>query len=655
MDRYEAVLIVTLKGAQSKKKSGKKAPAQGAQSGAKKIFEFAYTRKNGSPGKMPVTTLDLSAFEDGTPCVFEMDGNLICKCEIGGQTIVAAPKTAREAVSRADAQVDAPRGKGGYGSRDAAARRIVWGHGPYNFAEYAPDLIAPPFDDEERCWSGQIICDLTAKTPLLVAGRHEPNEDGSANCKFMEIGGRYVIPGTSVKGMLRSLMEALSWSGLRPMNDKKLFWRDVQDAENYRALFVEKPIGGFMRQQGADFTLVEVDVSKDRPSCKNEPVKTGPKVGPDRTPNIYYFKLPTGGEKPEKVDPSVVSQFWAQLTEDQEKRWPANKREQLLHSGPGLPVFFRRDEKGDIAELGFCRYFRLQYKYSPYDLAWPDREKRDVPDVARTIFGHVGRRESRRGRVSVQAFGIRGEKCGGEFSSVVFGGPKPTCLPFYLRQDVKKIKTTLNGQKNYRQGMANYNSLSSRLRGRKFYWHSARPVNNDGGGANPKLINHLFPLDSGARGTFTIMVNRLTDSELGCLLEALELKEGCAHKLGMGKALGLGSVEIRVREARLEKAGEKYASLARRLKKTAPLLMPGEQREALRAKFRGRILEFLRGRGVNVGDYYELEPIRELYRILRWREQPDAQELTCPTLKEYMANPVLPQPGAVNTDPVRNG
>ena len=667
MDRYEAVLKVTVKGAQSKEKGGKKGPAQGAP--AKRIFEFAYTKKNGTPGRRTVTTLDLSEFEDGTPCFFEMEGNVITKCEIGGQTIVPAPRAARDMVAPPPAKnqgdggsnrgsaygggryAGAGYGSAGGGAGGASAKSIRWGHGPYNFAPYMPNLIAPPFDDEERCWSGQIICDLTAKTPLLVAGRHEKNPDGSTNCSFMEIGGKYVIPGTSVKGMLRSLMEALSWSGLRPVSDKKLFWRDVQDGDNYRALFAERPIGGFLRQHGADFTLVEVEVTKDARDSGYKKVKTGKKVGADRTPNTYYFKYPAPNATGEAVPSALVSQFRAQLTEDQETRWPEKRRSELLRSSPGLPVFFRRNEKGEIAELGFCRYFRLQYKYSPYDLAWPDREKRDIRDVAQAIFGYVGRSGSRRGRVSVRPFEIRGKICESEFVCVVLGGPKPTCLPFYLRQNPKDIRTTLNGQKNKRDSMANYNSLDSKLRGRKFYWHSARPVNNSEA-RSAKIASHLFPLDRGARGTFVIQINRLTDSELGCLFEALELVPGCAHKLGMGKPLGLGSVEIRVREARLEKVGDKYASLAARLQKTAPLLMAPEERAALREKFRGRILAFLKSRGISARDYYELEPIRELLQILAWRDQPDAIELAYPTLKEYMENPVLPQPDTVKTYPV---
>jgi CRISPR-associated protein (TIGR03986 family) len=41
-----------------------------------------------------------------------------------------------------------------------------------------------------------------------------------------------------------------------------------------------------------------------------------------------------------------------------------------------------------------------------------------------------------------------------------------------------------------------------------------------------------------------IYFENLSEEELGCLLFALDLQEGCAHKIGMGKPLGLGSVKI---------------------------------------------------------------------------------------------------------------
>ncbi|MBU0567815.1 hypothetical protein KJ693_01310 [bacterium] len=103
------------------------------------------------------------------------------------------------------------------------------------------------------------------------------------------------------------------------------------------------------------------------------------------------------------------------------------------------------------------------------------------------------------------------------------------------------------------------------IRGRKFYYH--HPDYDDVEFENACCDNrndryqHLRqtvnPLLSGSCFSFKVYFNNLTDAELGLLLWALEIDdknigeaELLAHKIGMGKPLGLGSVKIKV--ARLE-------------------------------------------------------------------------------------------------------
>lgn len=652
MDKYEGILRVIESAPQKDKKDKKGGKKSGSKSGVKKIYELHYTKKKGGPGVIGVANFDLEAYADGAPCVFEMEGGRVTSCEIGGQTLSPIDASAAREAVQAEA------GK---------APEIVWGRAPYNFSSYIPDLIAPSFDREEKIWSGRILCELEALTPILAAQIHEKNADESSNCRFLEIDGKPVIPGSSIKGMLRSVMEILSFSGMRPMNKKKLFWRDVQDPDHYIILFDSVPRGGFMRQHGADFEITEVEVTGKEPDDESlyRAIKTGKAVGED-TPHTYYFRLPTASDKPEPVDADAVSRLWEQLTEDQKKRPHVQNRAKELRSKTGLPVFFRRSENGEIAELGFCRYFRLQYRYSPYELAWPDARKRDAEDIAESIFGYAGKddgkgKKSLRGRIAVESFALEGEKYGPkEGLAAILGGPRPSCAPCYLEQNAKKINATKKKDKNYLKNMASYNDPKARLRGRKLYWHSVethnlKPPAGKGGKESKKILSHLFPLRKGARGSFAIHVRGLTESELGCLFEALELKENCAHKLGMGKPLGLGSARIRIREARLEKMPDKYASLAARLERAAPQGMGKEERERLREKFRRHIFDFAKRAGAGAGarDFYELAPIRQLLRILCWEKQADAQELAYMTLEEYQTNAVLPQPGGVETFPIK--
>lgn len=655
MDRHEGVLKVQISYPKNKKKEGKKgAPAAAAPKACKKSYVFHYAKKNGAPGQLPITNFDLDAYEDGAPCVVYVEGPRIVRLEIGGQTLSSINPTVAKNQTSENADKD---------------QSVLWGHAPYNFSSYVPDLIMPPFDDEERVWSGQISCELKALTPILVAQIHEKNDDGSTNCKFMEIDGKPVIPGSSIKGLLRAVVEILSYSGLRPMNKKKLFWRDVQDPNHYVILFDENPRGGFLRQHGADFEIIEVEVTREKPANPAQylPIKTGNKVGKDKTPNIYYFRLPGKDDKSEPIDREVVNRLWDQLTDNQAARPHVKDRENLMKSKPGLPVFFRESENMEIVELGFCRYFRIQYRHSPYDLAWPDAEKRNVIDVAQTIFGYAdkeigARKQSLRGRVAADAFALEGEKYGlKEGIAAILGEPRPTCVPCYLEQDPKRVGTTLDKGKNYQKGMATYNDANARLRGRKLYWHSVEPQNlkppaSAEKAENTKILNHLFPLQRGARGAFTIHVAGLGDSELGCLFEALELKENCAHKLGMGKPLGFGSARIRIKEARLEKRALKYSSLTDRLEQSAPRNLGRAEREALREKFRDRVFNYAKRAGAagSAQNFYELPPIRQLLKILDWTKQAEKEDLAYMTLKEYQAKMLLPHPNQIETFPPNN-
>lgn len=59
---------------------------------------------------------------------------------------------------------------------------------------------------------------------------------------------------------------------------------------------------------------------------------------------------------------------------------------------------------------------------------------------------------------------------------------------------------------------------------------------------------------------FKIRYENLTENELGALLFVLKLPDGCAHKIGMGKPLGLGSVKITLK-LYSSKRSKRYSTL----------------------------------------------------------------------------------------------
>lgn len=618
-------------------------------------YKAEFTNKKGKT--VSFTVHDRARYFDetavsGDEAHIELEGSNIIKCTVPGKERAVAPV---KPATPARPAGGSPSPRPAFGApRHPRGPEPVMGKAPYNFVRYLPSAVVPAPEGNEGRWSGEIVCRLTAETPLLVSGRQVKDASGITTCAFQKVNGVPVVPGTAVKGMLRAYMEILSFSGLRPVSKKRLFWRTVAE-EKYRTLFPGEVRGGFLRKNGADFSIIPVKVEKrDRHAPKEpgwEKVMTGGIKSMGVDSGSYFFSLPGKDTAAKPLDRALVLRLHDQLTPNQEKRWPGELRKRRLAEAPGLPVFYR-EKDGEIIELGFCRYFRVQYEYSPHDLAWPDPAKEKVRDLAHAIFGHTEKNSSAAGRVAVDSFPVHGEAyLGGQPVQVVGAGPKPTCIPFYLEQDPARVKVISGGAKNTRQSMKNYNDKDARLRGRKLYWHhdvvrELFPTGND----NEKVAVRLLPLAPGASGEFAIHVDRLSDIELGCLLEALELNADCRHKLGMGKPLGFGSVKLEIREARLADVGRKYASLAARLKETQPQGMSGQERQALRAAFRQYVLSNAAKfyPDAPVEDYYQLPPIQDLFLLLDWTHRPKPEEVANMPLKKFADNPLLPMPDQVD-------
>lgn len=105
---------------------------------------------------------------------------------------------------------------------------------PYNFVPLAekvyaryPNADALPCHDttHKDLLCGEIHCTITAETPISVS-------DGKAGF-FCNAKGDYVIPGSTLKGLVRSNMQILGFGAMRPgedFNDSRLMYRVVATA-----------------------------------------------------------------------------------------------------------------------------------------------------------------------------------------------------------------------------------------------------------------------------------------------------------------------------------------------------------------------------------------------------------------------------------------
>lgn len=128
---------------------------------------------------------------------------------------------------------------------------------PYNFvplnqhiveAEWYPHVSHDlPFKDG---FSGEITFELTNTTPLLVGGVQQPaTKEQPGKVEFYKTpAGDYAIPGSSLRGMIRSVFEIATYSQMRLLDDKRYGLRDISGGR-VKSSYGDK-VGSIMQKDG---------------------------------------------------------------------------------------------------------------------------------------------------------------------------------------------------------------------------------------------------------------------------------------------------------------------------------------------------------------------------------------------------------------------
>lgn len=129
---------------------------------------------------------------------------------------------------------------------------------PFNFVPLSEKVFFPswtkeishdiPFEDGE---SGAIDITITAQSPIFV--RDHENEEGFCNHNT-----EHYIPSTSVKGMIRSVLEIMSFSKMREesYNDSTYAVRDLNNRELYMSNMIPDKIScGWLKKDGNEYII----------------------------------------------------------------------------------------------------------------------------------------------------------------------------------------------------------------------------------------------------------------------------------------------------------------------------------------------------------------------------------------------------------------
>ncbi len=644
-------------------------------------------------------------------------------------------------------------------SPNTDARR---GKAPYNFVPLPEAIfLAPeaPFKahdllDLERL-HGFIDLDITTETELYTRCAYPPKEEGKdvqrsrPRQAFYHYGDEDspVIPGSSLRGMVRSLVEILSYGRItrRPapenalrIRDERLVHRAVADqqtptgqAYNKRFLKEIKPkqlrypspqvqagylaknasTGGWqirpaLEVQGTSFVRVGFDTLGRNafPGGENEvrdvwvkpsPVKPYPhrsgltlwyartdeiadSAASGSVRGVLVYSGPIASrhmhtviyEPDMKADPHpIAEEMWERFCEDRDQQRGIACRKVRAH---GDPLFYLLDDNGKLEFFGPTLFFRLPYLHYTGDYvpqATVDADGR--LDLAESIFGTING-EAQDGRPHTGAHKGRVQFGDATLGATPGGGspfpegqegirwpsvlstPKPTSYQNYLVQRDPEGKRENLLSYSSRPPDARDKGEATVLRGFKLYWHrgSAAPdLHLQPPTKHLKQYTVIRPVKPQVSFRGRLRFENLTPLELGALLAALELPGDLRHHLGMGKPLGMGSVEIRATTTLIDPV-ERYRSLAAhgRADPAARDRKLEEAREVFRREIMAHHNAHARDslRLASSTGLWEIPRLQALGCLLDWQHRPPRLKTDyIRDLKTFRARQVLPTPAAV--------
>lgn len=197
---------------------------------------------------------------------------------------------------------------------------------PYNFVPLADKVVKPdwapqvshdlPFKDG---LSGEVHYSLTAHSPLLVGGRqHADYGDASLVEFFKTPDGSCAIPGSSIHGMIRSVIEILSFSRMTQVDDTRWSVRDLTNPA--------RPFYG---------NLMTQPISKHPPQYRAKP-----QSGWLRFDNGSWYLQPCRYSRVEHDDLAVLSRdhWWRRVgrvtARDKYNRWGSTPLQIHFTAGP---------------------------------------------------------------------------------------------------------------------------------------------------------------------------------------------------------------------------------------------------------------------------------------------------------------------------------
>lgn len=576
---------------------------------------------------------------------------------------------------------------------------------PYNFVPLNNRVITL-FQDEvlpqDRYYSnrytGYIELEIMNKTPLYIRGKDKDNP------KFFNPTGQIAIPGSSLRGMIRSLVEIVTNGKFLQFDDKRLYYRALADVTNLRKEYNDnmslwdrftkssqyKMKAGILKKINQfEYEIIPVGEYKKgfyqiKKYEAEKRVRDYLKV-PYKPFNFYEFKdeyIVVSGDMQNKKNDWIVKKQTGnpksiELIEEDinDYRFDSNKAYDILvdnRINKGYPIFYVEYETYDKESnlvikrisFGHTPMFRLAYKttigeHIPEELqkepiiVFDEKVNKVIEanglDYANAMFGFVNSKNKNSdavkalsGRLFFTDAMIENMSDAVTEKKVpkILSGPKPTTFQHYLEQndkqefDVDNKGREVRDRNHYNSEVGDQKKHPASIRGYKLYWH--KNINQNSTEAFEEKSDEIVQkIQSGEDKQHTyietikigntfkgkIHFENLSDKELGALLFVLDLPEGCCHKIGMGKSLGLGSIHIKP-TVYFSDRKDRYSSLQSEWKSLEKL--DKQMFTELKKKFEEDMIFELRRQNYfeNKESYWDYERMQELKELLDFENKP---------------------------------
>lgn len=435
---------------------------------------------------------------------------------------------------------------------------------PYNFVRYldapaiAPDnpearllgRCAPPPHDRYTGLTGRITCTLEAVTPLFISDSHDVqvttlmangSEVQHKSYRFFKYDDQDAIPATSIRGMIRSLFEAVTNAPFTVFNgDERLAYRiDPIEALRFKPGIVrslpsggqrgeillceEAKIGAYHEDPnlnilrgnwrcGEDAYAIIHTPKKGKRAAKVEAIArendkvrllkygkelvkgwvkvTGQTIETKRSESFFYFR--SNQAEPTKVyfDADREADFNAILSAQlQEHGDSFRSRIQSDRLAPGNLVYVELEPYGEnVRNIALVKVARLRYRNSIGDLLplhLKPSEKYEELDIASRVFGWVKEKAADDPKVRVAYAGrVRFSHAVLKEDAGVYGEPLRLAIlgspkPTTTLFYLRKKNGAWNQEERTSPGAATKVGYDgpNLLRGRKFYRHHGPSLN----------------------------------------------------------------------------------------------------------------------------------------------------------------------------------